>query len=322
MSNGDIKSCSLEETNNVSSRNDDIDSEWEDGNWCWLKEGADSSELPDHAVLNDRYPAALSNSDESKVGNRKKKSSNTIKVFRDLSNVTTTKTPRKAHTKKTTKKRKASNSSTDNSYVDNSRLGILCKQPSLLERIFRSRDIKEIPDFDGNVRLALEEAGHAIDIGNSTFTIPGGEGTFYSIDDYRSYLCINGVALRGIKDRSAKKEDRFQALMAWVCYHRVENLVGGKDASEIANRIDNSGLQKMLLKLGMMYRSYKWEIPGSDDRYDDNELEDKLAKEGIDQNLVTNSEMSNEEHICLELYISCPFLRSTRNNTTPFFKAA
>ena len=322
MSNGGMKSCSLEETNNVSSRNDDIDSEWEDGNWCWLKEGADSSELPDHAVLNDRYPAALSNSDESKVGNRKKKSSNTIKVFRDLSNVTTTKTTRKAYTKKTTKKRKASNSSTDNSYVDNSRLGILCKQPSLLERIFRSRDIKEIPDFDGNVRLALEEAGHAIDIGNSTFTIPGGEGTFYSIDDYRSYLCINGVALRGIKDRSAKKEDRFQALMAWVCYHRVEKLVGGKDVSKIANRIDTSGLQKMLLKLGMMYRSYKWEIPGSDDRYDDNELEDKLAKEGIDQNLVTNSEMSNEEHICLELYISCPFLRSTRNNTTPFFKAA
>jgi hypothetical protein len=310
MINGGMNSSSLGETNNVSSSNDNNDSEWENGDWCWLKEGSDSSESPHHA-----------DSNESKAGKRKKKSSNTTKVFRDLSNVAT-KTTTKPHTKKPIKKRKTSNSSTDNSSVDNSRLGILCKQPSLLERIFRSRDIKEIPDFDGNVRLALEEAGHAIDITNSTYIIPGGEGIFHSIDEYRSYLCINGVALRGIKDRSAKKEDRFQALMAWVCYHRVEKLVGGKDVSEIAYRIDTSGLQKMLLKLGMMYRSYKWEIPGSDDRYDENELEDKLAKEGIDQVLVANSEMSNEEHICLELYISCPFLRSTRNNTTPFFKAA
>ena len=70
------------------------------------------------------------------------------------------------------------------------------------------------------------------------------------------------------------------------------------------------------------YRSNKWEIPGSDERYDGRELEDKLALEGIPLALVENStNVSREELISLELYLSCPFLRSNRNNT-PFFKAA
>ena len=109
--------------------------------------------------------------------------------------------------------------------------------------------------------------------------------------------------------------------MAWVCYHRVEKLLGDSDVSVIANRIDRTGLQSMLQKLGMMYRSNKWEIPGSDERYDAVELESKLTQEGIDQKLVDNSEISKEEHIRLELYVSCPFLRNNRNNS-PFFKAA
>ena len=231
-------------------------------------------------------------------------------VLRDVSNVSTTKTKKR-------KKQKTSNSSMDTTIIRSSISNTLSSTtPSLLEQ-FRCRDIKVIPDFS-HVSLALEEAGHVF--GEGTYKIPGGE-TFQSIDEYRSYLCQHGVALKGIKDRSAKKEERFQALMAWVCYHRVEKLLGGKDVSVITNRIDRTGLQKMFVKLGMMLRSNRWEIPGSDDRYDATELEDKFAQEGIDQKLVENSEMSREEHIRLELYVSCPFLRSNRNNM-PFFKAA
>jgi len=303
------------------------------GNWCWLEEGRDDSlepsntfdfpeendsgddaEHPSEAVV--KRKRKKNNSSTSASGTTKKK-----KVFQDVSNTTVTAKTRSG-SNGATKKRKGTGAR-NKSLTENdlySDIGIMVKKPSLLER-YRSRDVQLIPDFS-HVCLALVEAGHKIDTANNTYEVPGRELIFHSLEEYRSYLCLNGVALVKIKDRSAKKEERFQALMAWVCYHRVERLMGSKDVSVVKNRIDTNGFERMLQNLGMMYRSNKWEIPGSDERYDGRELEDKLALEGIPPALVENStNVSREELISLELYLSCPFLRSNRNNT-PFFKAA
>lgn len=186
----------------------------------------------------------------------------------------------------------------------------------LLER-YRSRDVQEIPSFS-EVSSTLQEAGHVF--GEGTYQIPGGQ-TFHSIDDYRSHLCEEGVPLKGIRHRSAINQAHFQALMVWVCYHRVEKLVGSRDVSVITDRIDQRGLHEMLLELGLRYHANgKWEIPGNDHRYDQLELIELFAKTGINQSIVERSELSRNDYIRLELYLSCPFLRS--NKPDPFFTAA
>ena len=177
--------------------------------------------------------------------------------------------------------------------------------------IYRFQVLKRIPTFS-QIKQTLEEAGHTFKDGSYVVPLKRGKvETFSSEDDYRDYLCRHGVTLKGVNDRDACREPKYMSLMAWVCYHRCEKLLGQNEVPAIYTISDiHSEWKQTLSKLGY-HRSTggKWRIPGKKIKEDDYTFIHRLAQEGVPRDLVEESNMSKHDHILLELHSSCPVRR-------------
>jgi len=176
---------------------------------------------------------------------------------------------------------------------------------------YRYQVIEKIPTFT-EVKKTLEEVGHIFRDG--TYTAPLGRGkiqTFLSENDYRTFLCRDGVTLKGVNNRDASRERKYMTLMAWVCYHRVEKLLGQTVVpSHYTDKDIHSEWKQILTELGI-HRSGggKWTIPRIKGKVEDFTFTHRLAQEGIPEYLVEESNMSKYYHILLELHCSCPVRR-------------
>jgi hypothetical protein len=188
-----------------------------------------------------------------------------------------------------------------------------------LYRIYRYQVIKKIPTF-AEVKETLEEGGHSFRDG--LFTVPLGRGkveVFSSENAYREYLCRNGVTLKGVSDRDASRERKYMILAAWVCYQRVEKLLGDSVVPIYYTGVDiHSDWKQTLAKLGFHRSSTgRWTVPGNKGKIEDFGLTHLLAQEGIPEYLVQECNMTRDDHILLELHSSCPFRRLIHY---PFFQ--
>jgi hypothetical protein len=188
-----------------------------------------------------------------------------------------------------------------------------------LYKTYRYQVIKKIPTFT-EVKQTLEEGGHSFR--NGLFTVPLGRGkveVFSSENAYREYLCRNGVTLKGVSDRDASRERKYMILAAWVCYQRVEKLLGASIVPIYYTELDiHSNWKQTLAKLGFHRSSTgRWTIPRNKEKIEDFGLTHILAQEGIPEYLVQECNMTRDDHILLELHSSCPFRRLIHY---PFFQ--
>lgn len=181
-------------------------------------------------------------------------------------------------------------------------------------------DIQYIPSF-AEVWPLLENEGYSFErgqycvAGSAGFNGVRGRDYFDSEQDFRRYLCVEGIRLSRGGSMRIQEVAKYEALKAWVSYHRVAKLLKGIHVGEQGPslssipRLTAKAARVLKERLGFVYcQGSRWKVPGRRSRLNYFELCNELSRYGIPQDCDL-SVLSFDELVTLELYIGCPEFR-------------
>ena len=173
---------------------------------------------------------------------------------------------------------------------------------------FDHKTIESIPVFE-DVQQIFEQAGYTFQDGcyylpcvkDSLEDAEEGTSFFTSESEFREYLCVNKIPLTGMDPR--KNYDALKPLETWVIYHRVDKLLERDRSLASIRRLHNKDARELHAKIGILWKGKSWEVPGMEQRLQENEFCQMLAAKGIPESCNHSSVLSREELLSLEFHI-------------------